>query len=298
MRWFGLFRASGTLSALLAILFLSPAAYADSGEMGDWGVWMRESVTPVMDKIHELNNILHIISVVIVLFILVLLVIVCVRFRASKNPVPSKTSHNTKLEILWTTIPILILVMIAVPSFRLLYFMNDSSDAEMTLKITGNQWFWTYTYPDHDDLTFDAFLVAEEDLEDGQPRLLTTDNPVVLPANTKIRLIGTSVDVIHAWAMPQFGVKFDTVPGRLQEAPVFVTKEGTYYGQCSELCGVDHGYMPIEVRVVPREEFDTWIEEMKEEYADNSGTTPVNSAPAGVSLALGSQAEVTEESKQ
>ena len=298
MRWFGLFRASGTISALLAILSLSSTAFASDGETGDWGLWLRESVTPVMDKIHELNYILHVISIVIVLFILLLLIIVCMRFRASKNPVPSKTAHNTKLEILWTTVPILILVVIAVPSFRLLYFMNESHDAEMTLKVTGNQWFWTYEYPDYDDMTFDSFMVADEDLEEGQPRLLTTDNPVVLPVDTKIRVIGTSIDVIHAWALPQFGVKFDTVPGRLQETWVLIREEGKYYGQCSELCGVDHGFMPIEVHAVSKEDFAAWVEEAKEEFAENSGVETENAAPAGISLALGSQAVVTKESKQ
>lgn len=299
MRWFGKFRADGTIATLLAILFFSSSAAADSGEGGDWGLWLRESVTPVMDKIHELNNILHVISIVIVLFILLLLVIVCVRFRESKNPVPSKTSHNTMLEIIWTGIPVLILIVIAVPSFQLLYFMDRAPDATMTLKITGNQWYWTYEYPDHDDLTFDSTMVADEDLEDGQVRLLSTDYPVVLPTNTKIRLIGTSEDVIHAWAMPQFGVKFDTVPGRLQETWVLIRDEGTYYGQCSELCGVDHGFMPIEVQAVSPDAFTAWLEEAKEEHADNSDHQDDENASPGVSLALESSAtDVTKESKQ
>ncbi|MDH5798636.1 MAG: cytochrome c oxidase subunit II, partial [Paracoccaceae bacterium] len=201
------------------------------------------------------------------------------KFNEKANPTPSKTTHNTLLEIVWTAVPVLILVAIAVPSFRLLYFADRTQDAEMTLKIVGHQWYWSYEYPDHGNFGFDSFMVAEEDLEDGDLRLLTVDNKVVLPVDTNIRLLMASEDVIHNWAMPAFGIKLDTVPGRVNETWVRIDQEGLYHGQCSELCGVNHGFMPIQVQAVSKEAYAEWVKGAQEEFAR------VDEKPARIKLA-------------
>ena len=221
----------------------------------------------MMERIISFHNLLLWIIIVITIFVLVLLGIIIVRFNARSNPEPSRTSHNTLLEVLWTVVPIIILVIIAIPSFKLLYYMDRTDDAEMTLKAIGHQWYWSYEYPDHDDLTFDASMIDDEELQDGQPRLLETDNRVVLPVDTNIRLLITADDVLHAWAIPAFGVKLDAVPGQLNETWVRIDREGVYYGQCSELCGVNHGFMPIAIEAVSKEAFAAWIETAKVEFA-------------------------------
>jgi cytochrome c oxidase subunit 2 len=193
------------------------------------------------------------------------------RFRASANPVPSKTSHHTLVEVVWTVVPILILIVIAVPSFKLLYYGDKSPDAQLTIKAIGHQWYWSYEYPDNGNFTFDSNIVQEADLKPGQPRLLTTDNVVVVPVNTDVRMLVTAADVIHSWAMPAFGVKKDGVPGRLNETWFRVEREGTYYGQCSELCGQLHGFMPIEVKAVSKEAYAKWVEEAKKQFASLDG---------------------------
>ena len=232
-----------------------------------WQLGLQEAVTPVMERVHSFHNLLLFIITFIALFVLVLLLIVMFRFNARRNPVPSKTSHNTLIEVLWTVVPIMILVVIAIPSFRLLYYSDRTADAEMTIKAIGVQWYWTYEYPDHDNFTFDAVMKEDDELGPGEPRLLATDNAVVVPTDTNIRLLVTAEDVLHTWAIPSFGVKLDGVPGRLNETWFRVEKPGVYYGQCSELCGIRHGFMPIMVRAVPKNEFDAWVEEAKEEFA-------------------------------
>jgi cytochrome c oxidase subunit 2 len=208
-----------------------------------------------------------IIITAITAFVMVLLLIVMVRFNARTNPVPSRTTHNTLIEVVWTIAPILILLTIAIPSFRLLYYQRNIPEADMTIKATGVQWNWRYEYPDHGGFEFDSYLVEDDDLQPGQPRLLTVDNDVVVPVNKTVRVIVTADDVIHNWAMPSFGIKMDAVPGRLNETWFRAEQTGTFHGQCSELCGVRHAYMPITVRVVSEEEFATWLEQAREEYA-------------------------------
>ncbi|MFV2091736.1 MAG: cytochrome c oxidase subunit II, partial [Hyphomicrobiales bacterium] len=226
------------------------------------------AATPTMERIVALHDVFILpIIVVVALFVLALMVYVMVRYRASANPTPSRTTHNTVLEIAWTIIPVLILVAIAIPSFRLLYFQRVIPPADMTLKITGNQWYWSYEYPDFGDFAFDSVMLEEDELQPGQRRLLEVDNQVVVPVGKTIRLIVTASDVIHSWAMPAFGVKIDTVPGRLNEAWFKAEKIGVYYGQCSELCGIRHAFMPIAVRVVSEADFAAWVEKAKVEFA-------------------------------
>jgi cytochrome c oxidase subunit 2 len=181
--------------------------------------------------------------------------------------VPSRRSHNTLLEIAWTAVPVLILVIIAIPSFKLLYFVDVVPETEFTIKATGHQWYWSYEYPDNGGFTFDAYMIAPSDLQPDQLRLLEADNRIVVPVKTNVRIQTTATDVIHSWTVPQFGVKVDAVPGRLNELWINVDEPGTYYGQCSELCGVNHGFMPITVQAVERPEFDKWIEEAKTKFA-------------------------------
>jgi len=232
-----------------------------------WQMGFQPAATPVMERIHELHSMLVVIIVAITLFVLALLIYVAVRFNEKANPVPSKTTHNTLLEVAWTVIPIIILVVISVPSLKLLYFMDKTHNPEMTLKVTGHQWYWSYEYPDDGGFTFDSVMVDEEDLEEGQTRLLTVDEEVVLPVDTDIRVLLTSDDVIHNWAVPSFGIKIDTVPGRTNETWVRISREGTFKGQCSELCGVNHGFMPISVKAVSKEAYKAWVIEAQEEYA-------------------------------
>ena len=169
-------------------------------------------------------------------------------------------------------VPVIILLIIAVPSFRLLYYTDRVEEADMTLKAIGHQWYWSYEYPDHGDFTFDAIMLEDDELEEGQPRLLATDEAVVLPVGAKIRLLTTADDVIHSWAIPAFGVKMDSVPGRVNETWFQINREGTYYGQCSELCGTLHGFMPIMIEAVSQEEFDAWVEYAREEFASTDET--------------------------
>ena len=203
----------------------------------------------------------------ITLFVTVLLLNCIIRFSARNNPVPSKVSHNTLIEVLWTVLPIMLLIVIAVPSFRLLYSSDRTVDADMTIKAIGNQWYWSYQYPDHGAFEFDAVMKEDDELADGELRLLTTDNVVVVPIDTNVQLLVTATDVIHSWAIPAFGVKLDGVPGRLNETWFRVTVPGVYYGQCSEICGVRHGFMPIMVNAVPMEEFEAWVKQAREEFA-------------------------------
>jgi cytochrome c oxidase subunit 2 len=261
--------AAVALLATITATAGSAFAQAFEGTSQPWQMGLREAASPTMERINDFHNFLLIITTIIVVIVLLLMVYIMMRFRASKNPNPSKNTHNTMLEVLWTVIPILILVVIAVPSFRLLYFADRTVDAEMTIKAIGNQWFWSYEYPDSDNLTFDAVIVEEEDLEDGQLRLLTTDNDVVLPINTKIRILTTATDVIHALALPNLGIKLDAVPGRINETWIEIDKAGVYYGMCSELCGSGHAFMPIMVRAVSKADYAKWVEEAKEEFAYN-----------------------------
>ena len=233
-----------------------------------WQLNLQHPVTPVAERLHDFHTFLLWIITVISVFVAILLLICIFRFNEKANPVPAKWSHNTMLEVIWTTIPVLILVVIAVPSYRLLYFMDRTTEAEMTIKVIGNQWYWSYEYPDT-EISFDALaLPAEEiDVSKGQHRLLETDKHVVLPVDTNIRILFTATDVIHAWSVPAFGVKLDNMPGRTNESWTRITELGRYYGQCSELCGVNHSFMPIVVDVVSKEDYKKWVETQKQANA-------------------------------
>ncbi|MBT3238496.1 MAG: cytochrome c oxidase subunit II [Rhodospirillaceae bacterium] len=269
-----MFKRLHVLATLAAVAFFtfSGAAFADQPK--PWQIGFQDAASPVMEKITEFHDLLLIIITGIVLFVLALMIYVIVKFNEKANPVPSTTSHNTMLEVIWTAVPILILVLIASPSIKLLYFMDKNPNAEMTLKVTGHQWYWSYQYPDNGDFEFDSYIVDDDDLKEGQPRLLAVDNEVVLPVDTDIRILLASDDVIHNWAMPSFGIKIDTVPGRTNETWVRIDKEGTYYGQCSELCGVNHGFMPIAVKAVSKEAFKAWTVEAQKEFAKADDSSP------------------------
>lgn len=255
------------IGTLAAALLPGVAAQAGTGQPSPWQINLQGAATPVMESIHSFNTMLLVIITAIVLLVLVLLVVVVVRFNERANPVPSKTSHNTLIEVAWTVIPVLILVIIAIPSFRLLHLELRVPKPDITVKVTGHQWYWSYEYVDNGGFGFDSYLVAEKDLKAGQPRLLTVDNEVVVPVNKVIRIQVTSADVIHSFAVPSFGVKIDANPGRLNESWFTVTREGVYYGQCSELCGRDHAFMPIAVRAVSEADFEKWVAQAKGKFS-------------------------------
>lgn len=234
-----------------------------------WQFGFQGAFSPSAEKLHEFHSLLTVIIIAITLFVLALLIYVVFKFNRKANPEPSKTTHHTLLEIVWTAVPVLILVVITIPSLRVLYFLDRVEDADMTVKIVGHQWYWSYEYPDNDDMTFDSYIVDEDDLEEGQPRLLTVDNALVVPAGKNIRLLMASDDVIHSWAVPSLGVKLDAVPGRLNETWVKVNEPGIYYGQCSELCGVNHGFMPIAIKALSEDDYAAWLLEAMEEFASN-----------------------------
>lgn len=259
-------RILGSAAGMLGLIAgAAGTAWAEAPR--NWQMGLDAAASPTMERIGEFHDLLLVIITAITVFVLALLLYVMYRFSEKRNPTPTKTTHNTLIEVLWTTIPVVILVVIAIPSFKLLYFADRVEEADMTIKAIGRQWYWSYEYPDNGNFTFDAFMVPEEDLEEGQLRLLETDNRVVVPVNTKIRLLITASDVLHSFALPAMGVKLDAVPGRINETWMEVTREGTFYGQCSEICGTGHSYMPIVVEAVSRERFDEWVAQAKEEFA-------------------------------
>ena len=257
---------------LAALCAAAAPGAAAAAQPQPWQMGFQAAATPLMERIDSFHDLLLVIITLISAFVLALLGYVIFRFNAKANPQPSRVTHNTTLEVLWTVIPALILVAIAVPSFKLLYYSDVVPEADMTIKATGNQWYWTYEYPDHGGFEFDSNIVADGELKDGQPRLLEVDNRIVVPVDSVVRLQVTASDVLHAWAMPAFGVKIDAVPGRLNETwfgPV--AEEGVYYGQCSELCGAKHGFMPIAVEAVSKADFERWVAKARSEFA---GTPP------------------------
>lgn len=255
------------LAAIAAFLFAAFAGPALAGEPLPWQIGFQEAASPSMERINEFHTGLFWLITVISLFVLVLLAWVIYRYRESKNPIPSKTTHNTLIEVIWTVVPVIILVIVFVPSYRVLIANDKVADADMTLKIIGHQWYWSYEYPDHGNFTFDANMVFAEDLEDPSKRLMETDNRVVLPVGKKIRLLMTSTDVLHSWGVPALGIKMDAVPGRLNETWVQINKPGVYYGFCSELCGVNHSFMPIAIEAINESDFDAWVAKAREEFA-------------------------------
>ena len=266
---------TGLALGLSALLGFAPAAFAGTGQPSPWQFDFQTPVTPIMETIHDFHLFVTIISALITLFVLVLLVIVVVRFRESVNPTPSRTTHHTLLEVAWTIVPALILVVIAVPSFRLLFDQLTIPPSDLTVKATGTaQWTWSYEYPDH-KFQFDSNMIPEDKLQPGQPRLLAVDNAMVVPVNKTIRMQITGDGIIHAFAVPSFGIKVDAVPGRLNETWFRATREGVYYGQCSELCGRNHAFMPIEVRVVSEQAFNAWLGDAKKKWATAPDERPV-----------------------
>ncbi len=264
------------LAAAGIALVTCGSAFAELGQPAPWEFKLQGSATPVMDNITWFHNFLFVLITCITLFVLTLLIVVIVKFNARANPVPSRTTHNTLIEVAWTLIPVMILVGIAVPSFRLLFEQLDIPKADLTVKATGKQWYWSYAYPDNGKFEFDSLLA-----KDKQPRLLGVDNEMVVPVNKVIRVQTTGADVIHSFAVPAFGIKIDAIPGRLNETWFKATKTGMFYGQCSELCGKDHAFMPIAVRVVSDQEFAAWVETAKKKYA----ASPANSFASADSFA-------------
>jgi cytochrome c oxidase subunit II len=262
-------RAHLTAIALAAGAMLGSAgvALAQLGQPAPWQMDLQEAATPVMEQITSFHNMLLWIIGAICAFVLGLLLIVILRFNARANPTPSRTTHNTPIEVLWTIVPVIILAVIAVPSFRLLFVELQPPKADLTIKATGKQWFWTYSYPDNGNFEFDSIMVPEKDLKPGQPRLLTVDNEMVVPVNKVVHVLVTGADVIHSFTVPSFGSRIDAIPGRMNETWFKATITGMFYGQCSELCGKDHSFMPIAVRVVNDADFATWVAQAKQKFS-------------------------------
>ena len=246
-------------------LFTASSAFANQPK--EWQLGFQDPASDGMrDIVNFHNNLLLPIIIAISVFVLFLMVYACIRFRASRNPNPSKTTHNVTVEILWTLIPCLILIVMAVPSFKILYKQDTIPKADVTVKAIGYQWYWGYEYPD-ENIIFESYMVETKDLKENQPRLLAVDNEVVVPVNKVVKVLITANDVLHAWALPSFGVKRDAVPGRINETWFKAEKVGTYYGQCSELCGIKHAFMPITVRVVSDEDYAEWLSGAKIKFA-------------------------------
>ena len=258
----------------LTTFFISFEAMANQPK--DWQLGFQEAASESMrDIISFHDNLLLPIIVAISAFVLFLMLYVCVKFRASANPNPSERTHNVAVEVLWTLIPCLILIVIAVPSFKILYKQDAIPKADLTIKAIGYQWYWGYEYPD-ENIIFDSYMVEDKDLKANQPRLLAVDNEVVVPVNKVVKVLITANDVLHAWALPSFGVKRDAVPGRINETWFKAEKTGTYYGQCSELCGIKHAFMPITVKVVSEEEYQEWLMDARVKFAKEPIENEIN----------------------
>jgi len=258
-------RCIGALVAFVGASLWTGAALAAAGHPTPWQLGFQDSVTAISDQIHSFHNLTMVIITLITLFVLGLLVFAMMRFNARANPTPSKSTHNTLIEVLWTVIPIIILVLIAVPSFKLLYAQYDVPKPDLTIKAIGHQWYWSYEYPDQEEMSFDSVMVEDGDLKPDQPRLLSVDNEVVVPVNKNVLVLVTADDVIHNCTIPSFGSKVDAVPGRVTSTWFNAREKGIYYGQCSELCGIRHAFMPIAVRVVDEEVFNNWAAAMAED---------------------------------
>ena len=246
-------------------IFASSVAYANQPR--EWQLGFQKAASESMHDIVWFHDYMLVpITVAISVFVLFLILYTCVRFRQSKNPNPSTTSHNTFIEVVWTLVPCLILIVIAVPSFKVLYSQDKIPPADVTVKAIGYQWYWGYEYPD-ENVAFDSYMINDEDLQPGQPRLLTVDNEIVVPVNKNVKVMITAGDVLHAFALPAFGVKRDAIPGRINETWFKAERTGTFYGQCSELCGIKHAFMPITVRVVTDDEYAEWLADVKVKFA-------------------------------
>ncbi len=275
-------RLAAVSAAMMVLVAAGSAAIAASGQPSPWQLGLQPAVTPVMENIVWFHDFLLYLITAITLFVLVLLLIVIFRFNARANPVPSRTTHNTLIEVIWTVVPVFILLAIAIPSFKLLFLQQTIPPSDVTVKAVGKQWYWTYGYPDS-KFEFDSVLACDQQrVKCEPPRLLAVDNDLVVPVNKVVRVQVTAdaIGVIHAFAVPAFGIKIDAVPGRLNETWFKATREGVYYGQCSELCGKDHAYMPIAVRVVSEKDYAAWLEQAKKKYASTDDTRPIAVAAA------------------
>ncbi len=247
------------LSAFSLLMLFGFSAQADEvGNAVPWQINFQQAATPVMEKLIGLHNYLMVIVALVVAFVTALLIYVGVKFHHSNNATPSKTTHNTMIEVIWTIIPTMILISIFIPSIKIHYYMDKAVAPDMTIKVTGHQWYWEYEYPDNGGFSYLSNIKEKKDLRAGDVHLLSVDNPVVVPVGAKVRILLSAADVIHSWAVPSFGLKVDAVPGRLNETWFQVKKPGVYYGQCSELCGIKHGFMPIEIHAVEQSVFDAW----------------------------------------
>ena len=251
------------------LMILSTTVLAD-GIPQPMQLGMQPPATPVMEKLNALhNNLLYVITAIVV-FVTALMVYIMIRFNAKANPIPSTTTHNLKLEVIWTAIPVIILVAIAWPSLKILYYMDKPQDADMTVKVVGYQWYWSYEYPDNEGIKFESRMIDSAEIKQGQPRLLEVDNPLVVPIGSTVRVLTTGADVIHNWYVPALGVNEATNPGRTNETWFKINKPGTYYGQCAQLCGINHGFMPIKVVAVEKDEFEAWVISAKKKFAANA----------------------------
>jgi cytochrome c oxidase subunit 2 len=270
------------IAATVAALFAGAgAAFAGLGQPTPWQLGMQDAASPVMEDITNFHTFVLWIITAITLFVLILLLVIIFRFNARANPTPSRTTHNTPLEVIWTIVPVIILVLIAIPSFRLLFTELDVPTPDLTVKATGKQWYWSYAYPDNGNFEFDSLMVAEKDLKPGQPRLLTVDNEMVVPVNKVVHVLVTGADVIHSFNVPSFGIRIDAIPGRINETWCKATLLGTFHGQCSELCGKDHAFMPVTVQVVNDNDFTAWAAQAKQKFAGEDSAPPTAVAAAG-----------------
>jgi cytochrome c oxidase subunit 2 len=255
------------VSAFLMLLTMPVYAQTGTAYADSWQLGFMNPISPIKREVHDFHNLLLVIITSIVVIVTALLIYAVIKFRRKKNVEPATFAHNTLIEVIWTIIPVIILLVIAIPSFRLLYFEDRIPEPELSIKVTGYQWYWGYEYMDYEGLEFLSYMIPDEEIDEsiGQRRLLSTDRPVVVPVDTNIQLVITAADVIHSFALPAAGVKKDAIPGRLNETWMRIDYPGTYFGQCSEICGTGHAYMPIEIKAVERAEFDAWV-------ADNGGT--------------------------
>jgi len=252
-------RGRRRLIYFLLLMSMGPGA---ASQPEPWQMGFQKAASPMMEGIASMHHLLLIVIITVACFVILLLAYVIYRFRTKKNPIPSTTSHHMLLEVVWTLIPVMILVIIGIPSIKLLFALDRPQDAQITIKVIGHQWYWSYEYPTKDPLktiTFDSYMIEDKDLKPGQPRLLEVDNRVIVPLDTTVRVLVTSTDVLHSFAVPSLGIKKDAVPGRINETWFRIAKEGVYYGQCSELCGVRHGFMPIAIHAVSKEQYDEWL---------------------------------------
>lgn len=273
-------RRTGLLALFFMGLMLISGAPASANQPAPWGMGLQAPASPLAERAGSFHDLLLVIIIAITIFVMILLGWVIYRYNTQKNPTPSKVTHNTLIEVVWTVIPVIILVIVFVPGIRLLYYTDKTKSAEMTIKVTGHQWYWSYEYPDHANLTFDSYMVQDSDLKPGQPRLLEVDNRLVLPVDTDVRILVSTADVMHSWFVPSLGVQKYATPGRTNEIWVRLSKPGVYYGQCNQICGTNHGFMPVAVEGMSKDAFAAWAKEAKTKFAASGATPTVAALPA------------------